>query len=174
MNVLGAVFCGLVVAALIITVLYTLDLFGFKAIITYFSAALQKTNIIGLITQNWTTIAAVGVPMAALGITYFQYSIKAKQAQQQAEIAKTAAIAQMNAEADSANTKNATTTKIIDLEARLKEYEGDGTADALQKKLSEVQTQNQKLQNQVQELTNLKTLTPDQVQRMIEQAKLVK
>lgn len=173
---------GLLIAAIIIGILY----FTYEPVrltINYYLARAQSflnvkvntTDIGALIKNNLPTIAAFGATTIPLLIATVSSKMKEAAKNKELEsVRKLAELDQKNASETITATQTASQKQISELQAKITALENEGSLAEAQSLLSQKNAEIQRLQTQVQDLTQLKTMTPEQVQKMIQQAQLVK
>jgi hypothetical protein len=107
----------------------------------------EGLNPTELVTQNWTTIAGIGLPAGVAAVTYFRYKgeLKAKQELLAMQQKMAAEQAKLEAETNSKSLLN------LNLEKELDTYRHDNTSMELQKSLSLLQDDKARLTAQLLE-----------------------
>lgn len=136
------------------------------------------TSKIGsFITANLTTIIPLAVTGVGASIAYLKYHATMKANEKLINQQKQLVIDNMNA----SSINEGANKQIESLTKQVEGFNSDTTATALQRRISEMQTEleNTKKQlafqiNQTEDVVNKKTVTPEQINKLIEEVKKVK
>ncbi len=175
------IFYALLAAALALCVLYMLgNKTPFQAWANNTFAAIiakvQGLNVGGfdigkLLNDNKGMLLGVGIAAVPLIIANVKsYLDKEAVEKQLANKAAELSLTKKSAEETIANTQLSYQQQLLDQKNKIAELESEGNLAEAQKIISTQSVEIQKLQSQLSDLTQLKTVTPEQVQAMIKQS----
>lgn len=168
---------GVIIGILIVAVLAALNVSPFNQIGTVLKNGLDAAGIDTALfssvqewaSKNWMTLAATLGPVLVASsvalINNFRYKAELKARQQLAEYAQSEAIANLNLD----NAVKSKDSLIDDLKSKLGMYEADTAKEQMQTIINELNSKNEHLLSQLQDLTDLKTLTTEDVAKVIEE-----
>jgi hypothetical protein len=168
---------GLLAGAITLAALYLLKIepiySWFPLVPSYISTSLSKLNIMSLITNNWGAILTFGVPIAGLAVAVLKTKLSEAATKKALEAqTKLTELAKTDASTAITNAKTSASAEVVALKEKLAKYENDTDFNEAQNIISSQQTKINDLTKQVETLTQIKTTTPEQIQQMIQEAKL--